>query len=218
MAASISLLQLIQTRIPRDDRRDTLCWRLKGDSKFDTRSYYHAIQGASNSLFSWKGVWKPKIPKHVAFFLWTAAHGRILTLDNLMLKGRPLANWCCMCCDDGESVDHLLLHCPVTHSLWTFKLQAFGIHWVMPRLVADLLSCWHQWLGKHNSNIWNLVPRCLMWIEWLEQNHRSFEDKEKMLDKLKVLCQRSFLEWSRCWDFTVCSSLSEFMSSLSLVS
>ena len=57
-----------------------------------------------------------------------------------------------------------------------------------------------------------------MWIVWLERNHQSFEDKEKMLDKLKVLCQRSFLEWSRCWDFTVCSSLSEFMSSLSLVS
>lgn len=57
-----------------------------------------------------------------------------------------------------------------------------------------------------------------MWIVWLERNHRSFEDKEKMLDKLKVLCQRSFLEWSRCWDFTICSSLSEFMSSLSLVS
>ena len=143
LAASYSLLQLIQTHIPRGDRSDTLCWRLKGDGNFDTRSYYHAIRGASNSLFPWKGVWKPKIPRRVAFFLWTAAHGRILTLDNLMLRGRPLTTWCCMCCCDGESVDHLLLHCPVTHSLWTFMLQAFGIHWVMPRLVAGLSSCWH---------------------------------------------------------------------------
>ena len=155
LAASYSLLQLIQTRIPRGDRRDTLCWWLKGDGKFDTWSYYHAIRGVSNSLCPWKGVWKPKIPKRVAFFLWTAAHGRILTLDNLMLKvkGRPLANWCCNCCCDGELVDHLLLHCLVTHSLWTFMLQAFGIHWVRPRSVAGLLSCWHQWLRKHNSDI-----------------------------------------------------------------
>ena len=57
-----------------------------------------------------------------------------------------------------------------------------------------------------------------MWIVWLERNHRSFEDSEKSLDELKVLCQRSLLEWSRCWDFTDCSSLSKFMSSLSLVS
>ena len=69
----------------------------------------------------------------MAFFLWTAAHDQILILDNLMLRGRPLVNRCCC---DGESVDHLLLHCPVTHTLWTFMLQAFGIHWVMPGSVA----------------------------------------------------------------------------------
>ena len=217
LAVSYSLLQLIQTRIPRGDRRDTICWRLKGDGNFDTRSYYHSIRGASNSLFPWKGVWTPKIPRRVAFFLWTAAHGRILTLDNLMLRGHPLATWCCMCCD-GESVDHLLLHCPFTQSLWTFMLQVFGIHWVMLGSVAGLLSCWHQWLGKHNSDIWNLVSGCLMWIVWLEQNCRSFEDNEKTLDELKVLCQRSLWEWSCCWGFTDCSSLFEFMSSLSLVS
>ena len=97
-------------------------------------------------------------------------------------------------------------------------LQAFGIHWVMSGSVAGLLSCWHPWLGKHNLDIWNLVPGCLMWIVWLERNHCSFEDNEKTLDELKVLCQRSLLEWSRCWGFTNCSSLSEFMSSLSLVS
>ena len=57
LVASYSLLQLIQTRIPRGDKRDTLYWRLKGDGKFDTWSYYHAIQEASNSLFPWKGVW-----------------------------------------------------------------------------------------------------------------------------------------------------------------
>ena len=136
-----------------------------------------------------------------------------------MLKGRPLANRCCMCCCDGESVDHLLLlHCPVTHSLWNFMFQAFRIHWAMLGSVAGLLSCWHQWLGKHNSDIWNLVSGYLMWIVWLERNHRSFKDNEKTLDELKVLCQHSLLEWSHCWDFSDCSSLSKFMYSLSLVS
>ena len=88
----------------------------------------------------------------------------------------------------------------------------------MPGSVAGLLSCWHQWLGKHNSDIWNLVPGCLIWIVWLERNRWSFEDKEKMLDELKLLCHHSLLEWSRCWGFTDCSSLSKFLSSLSLVS
>ena len=37
------------------------------------------------------------------------------------------------------------------------------------------------------------------------------------LDELKLLCHRSLLEWSCCWGFTDCSSLSEFFSSISLV-
>ena len=74
LVASYSLLQFIQSRIPRGERSDTLCWRLKGDGKFDPQSYYHAIWGTPDSLFPWKGVWKPKVPKRVAFFLWTTAH------------------------------------------------------------------------------------------------------------------------------------------------
>ena len=113
-------------------------------------------------------------------------------------------------CEVKYGLQNRLSTCPVTHSLWTFMLQAFGIHWVMPRSVAGLLSCWHQWLRKHNSNIWNLVPECLMWIVWLERNRHSFKDNEKTLDELKVLCQRSLLEWSHCWGFTDCSGYQSF--------
>ena len=57
-----------------------------------------------------------------------------------------------------------------------------------------------------------------MWIAWLEQNRLSFEDTEKTLEELKVLCQCSLFEWSCCWRFIDCSSLSKFMFSLRLVS
>ena len=54
----------------------------------------------------------------------------------------------------------------------------------------------------------------LMWIVWLEQNRRSLENTEKMLEELNVLCQHNLFDWSRCWGFTDCSSLSKFMFSL----
>ena len=68
----------------------------------------------------------------------------------------------------------------------------------------------------NNLNFWNLIPGCLMWIVWLERNRRSFENMEKTLDELKVLCQHSLFEWARCWGFTDSSSLSKFMFSLRL--
>ena len=54
--------------------------------------------------------------------------------------------------------------------------------------VAGLLFCRRNWLGKYRSDIWNLVPGCLMWIVWTEQNCSLFEDIEKSLDHLKDLC------------------------------
>ena len=73
--------------------------------------------------------------------MWTAAHGQILTLDNLMLRGHPLANHCYLCCCNAESMDHLLPFCPIAHSLWMYMLLLFGIDWVMPGSVENLLFC-----------------------------------------------------------------------------
>ena len=82
--------------------------------------------------------------------MWTAAHGHILTLDNLMLRGRPLANRCYLCCCNAESMDHLLLFCPIAHSLWMYMLRLFGIDWVVLGSIKDLLFCWFHWL----QNAW----------------------------------------------------------------
>ena len=103
-----------------------------------------------------------------------------------------------MCCCNAESVDHLLLFCPIAHSLWTYMLQLFGIDWVMPGSLVDLLFCWYHWLGKHSSNIWNLVLGYSMWTIWTERNQRSFKDKGKTVVQLLNLCQWTLFDWSRC--------------------
>ena len=84
-----------------------------------------------------------------------------------------------MCC--AESVDHLLLFCPIAHSLWMYMLRLFGIDWVMPGSVEDLLFYWFHWLGKHSSDIWDLVPGCLMWTIWTKRNRWSLKDKGKTM-------------------------------------
>ena len=146
--------------------------------------------------------------------MWTATQGQILTLDNLMLRDRPLANHCYLCCCNAESVDHLLLFCPIAHSLWMYMLQLFGINWVMPSSVEDLLFCWFHWLRKHSSDIWDLVPSCLMWTIWSERNQWAFEDEGKTVVQLLEFCQRTLFDWSRYWGFSDCSTLTDFISSI----
>jgi hypothetical protein len=90
---------------------DGLKWKCNKEGVFDSRSFYAALNNRLGVVFPWKCVWQVKAPPRVAFFMWSAAWGKILTCDNLMRRGYTMAGWCCMCQCDEETVDHLLIHC-----------------------------------------------------------------------------------------------------------
>ena len=56
-----------------------------------------------------------------------------------------------MCKCNRESVDHLLLHCPIALKLWSMVLGLFGVCWVMPKFVVDLLARWQACFGCHRT-------------------------------------------------------------------
>ena len=62
-------------------------------------------------------------------------------------------NRCCMCHRNEETVDHLLLYCPVVHSLWVYMYQIFGIQWVMLCIVGAI--GWENLIQTYG--IWFLV-------------------------------------------------------------
>ena len=52
------------------------------------------LEFSSGRAVTWKPIWKPKFSLRVAFFVWAAVMGRILTIDNLRVL---VVDWCCMC-------------------------------------------------------------------------------------------------------------------------
>ena len=212
----LSFFQFIDPFLPSRETDDKLVWPLRKFGQFDMQSYYGALQASSRSRFPLKIIWGVKAPRRISFFLWTAARGKILTCDNLMKRGHVLAAWCCMCKKGWETVDHLLIHCEVASTLWGFVFQRFGIQWVLPAKVLDLLFGWFNGLGKHSSDIWNLVPHCLMWSVWHERNSRIFEDKEQSLLHMQESFVGRLYNCSRSWGFTTTSSLPEFAVSLNV--
>ncbi|GMP59190.1 hypothetical protein CsSME_00022569 [Camellia sinensis var. sinensis] len=93
-------------------------------------------------VYLWKGVWVPSSPSKVAFFVWTASLGGILTIDNLIRHGHIFVNWCCLCGRASELVDHLLIHCPVSSRLWMLVVTVFGLVWVQPGFVFAVVQSW----------------------------------------------------------------------------
>ena len=112
-----SFFELLHSYTSFKEGGDGLQWRLKGNGVFDIRSYYLALRDNQPVTFPWKAIWGVHAPRRVAFFVWSASWGRILTANNLMRRGYQLAGWCCMCCRDGETINHLLIRCDLAFGL-----------------------------------------------------------------------------------------------------
>ena len=125
-----------------------------------------------------------------------------------------LVNWCCLCKVDGESIDHLFLHCSLAKQLWDTILTLFGVHWVMPRKLQDLIACWSGALGRHSYNvIWKAIPHCLMRSIWWERNLQTFEGWELSPPDLQSLFFRMLFDWIQVTGLFSFSSFQDFIDS-----
>ena len=59
---------------------DKMCWK---PSRVKVNDYYRILVGSTDFYFPWKSIWKQKISSRVAFFVWTVALGKCLTINNL---------------------------------------------------------------------------------------------------------------------------------------
>ena len=96
---------------------DKLCWLPSHKGLFEVKAFYRVLSPLGSTSFPWKSIWRSKAPPRVAFFAWTAACDKILTVDNLRRRGMVVVNRCWLCELDGELVDHLLLHCGAARAL-----------------------------------------------------------------------------------------------------
>jgi len=186
------------------DRADRLWWVPSKKCVFKVKFFFSSLVGSEGRRFPWKSVWRTQAPSRGAFFAWTAALGKILTVDNLRKQKIIIVDRCYLCKIDGESVDHLLLHCDVTSTLWNHVFSWFGISWVMPRRVIDLFSCWWKARRPRSATVWKMVPICILWCVWKERNLRCFEDMENSLEDIVA----SFLHMLYFWTVAFLSPLS----------
>ena len=124
-----------------------------------------------------------------------------------------------MCKRCGESVDHLLLHCSISYEMWSMIFCLFGICWVMPERVVDLLDCWTCNFRRHrNIVIWRFVPHYLMWCILREWNSRNFEGRERSIIEFKSFFFFTLLEWCLVLPSFSCMSLLVLLDHCNLVS
>jgi hypothetical protein len=93
--------------------------------------------------------------------------GKNCTLDNSPQCKVIVVECCYMCKNDGGNVDHLLLRCEYARELCFLVLCLFGVQWVMPHKVLDLLACWK---GRFAKREWSHLECCtfVSFVDYLE--------------------------------------------------
>ena len=101
---------------------DVRSWSLCSSGLFTVKSFFTTLSQMpdSSSFFPTKFVWKSQVPFKVKAFIWLVAHKKVNTNDLLQLRRPHKAispDICKLCMKQGESADHLFLHCSVTLGL-----------------------------------------------------------------------------------------------------
>lgn len=86
-------------------------------------------------------------------------------------------NICVLCGLDGESRNHLFLHCSYARRIWTHFFEGMNLNWVMPENIKGFLSSWGRVggaRGKKGKLFKDAVVQGIMWGIWKERNWRIF--------------------------------------------
>ena len=129
-------------------------WSLSSTRLFTVQSFLLALSLPHTPLLFHlpKFLWSSKAPSKVKAFFWLVAHRKVNTNDLLQLR-RPYRSlnhqWCILCKGEGESIDHLFLHCPFTFGLWNKLFNLARIVWVSSRSIEDMFIIAFKGFGIH---------------------------------------------------------------------
>jgi len=119
----------------------------------------------------------------------------------------------------GESIEHLLLHCEVARNLWSYILTLFGVGWVIPRRVLELLTSWGYSFGCGPAKeVWRLASLCLMWYLWQERNARYSEDVETLMLELQKRLLNTLFIWIVAHHSSSIFTYTDFLNLFSVLS
>jgi hypothetical protein len=72
----------------------------------------------SQNIWSRNKIWGAHLWPKINTFLWLVTHQSILTWDNLTKRGLIGPSLCPLCCNEGETQNHLLNLCPFSSQIW----------------------------------------------------------------------------------------------------
>jgi hypothetical protein len=127
MAEFLVLWDTVSDISPQQGISDKHMWRWPSSEQYTAKSAYHTLRIGSIRFGAWKSIWKTWAPGKCRFFLWMAAHDRCWTADRLARRNLPHPEFCPLCDQEMEAINHLLVSCVFARQFWLLLLRRVGL-------------------------------------------------------------------------------------------
>ena len=206
-----SVLSFIHRKKIRPEIEDELLVKGSRLGNFSVRIMYNGLDSSVDLDF--QSILSAVIPSRISFFAWEASCEKVMTLEQLKCHGRSLTNICCLCEEDEETIDHLLIHCKTARMIWVLFLMIVGTTWVFPHSVKHTLLAWQRaHVGKKRKKIWMASPLCLFWTLWRERNRVVFDNGVTNTQKIKANFLSNMWNWTNLYSVANTTSLVDFLA------
>jgi hypothetical protein len=143
----IMLWQLLREVSLSAEEEDQNLWKWMSNGEYTASSAYSVQFQGSHPPFRSKKLWKVRTEPKVKIFAWTMMHQKILTADNLEIRGMQHDPLCLLCNSEPEDAKHLFIKC-------IFTKEVYRLIWLWFRIKGNATPC---------------LP-CQELAEWFEQN------------------------------------------------
>lgn len=132
-----------------------------------------------------KSVWfKGSVPKH-AFNMWVAHLNRLQTRQRLATWGIRASTSCCLCSQQTETRDHLLIMCDFSAVIWNLVFNRLSPTQLLFSTWAELLSWTRRRSAIAPSLLRKIVSQATVFHLWKQRNN--------VLHNARLIPHKSFL-------------------------
>lgn len=168
--------EISKVAIPKFQADDHMVWQSSDSGNLYLKGAYELLCQQHNQVSWGKIIWNPSIHPSRSFIIWMLLNGKMLTDQNLKIRGCAMASVCNLFYKAEESSHHLFLNCDFAKVIWqwfSYKVKQ-AIDLSSLETIFRILQC--QWSKQvHHVLLAGIIH--VIWSIWLCRNKNIFQDK-----------------------------------------
>lgn len=144
-------------------------------------------------------IWRTWSPLKVKLFIWLAALNRYWTADRLAKRGMNHPHSCPLCCQEDETINHLLIGCSFSREVWHRVLQWINLQHLAPSPSDRTFLKWwkksSRRAGAQRRKGLNTLIQLTAWFLWKHRNRCVFDGESPNAQHLFSDIQKEAHQW-----------------------